>query len=102
MFNRKNNVSEAKANFIVKNGPWSTNNQRIKHLLGSISVATNNPFCERIVLRIPKSRSDDYSSILHTYKKIQMFVSDWSNSQDIELRVAVIHDKHISKKFHQF
>ena len=29
-----------------------------------------------------------------------MFVSDWSNAQ--ELRVAVVHDKHIAKKFHKF
>ena len=95
------------------NGPGSTYNQRIKFILVCVTVATNNPFCERIVLRNPKSRSNDYSSILHTCingthqntkrfvkKNFQMFVSDGSNAQ--ELRVAVIHDKHIAKKLHKF
>ena len=36
------------------------------HHVQITSVATNSAFCERIVLQTPESRSNDYSSILHS------------------------------------
>ena len=34
-----------------------------------ISVATNSPFCGWIVPRIPESRSNDYSTYIHVYRR---------------------------------
>ena len=77
------------------------------------SVATNSFFCERIVPRIPESRSNDYSSVFYIHvsavhtKNTQMVLQNlldvcfWQKNRTIYY-VAVIHDKHMAKKFHNY